>query len=195
MLRILLVHDTRLIRSALAALLDREEDITVTDDTWVNAVERTRSLRPDVCVVDTDCPGSARLSGWPPDVACALLVLASARRPGSLRRGAQAKALGFVDKDAPSTRLPHAIRVVARGERYVDDSLAVDFLRAADMPLTARELGVLSLAAGGASISEIARNLRLSRGTVRNYISAITRKTGARNHVDAIRISQGAGWV
>ncbi|OMI37941.1 LuxR family two component transcriptional regulator [Streptomyces sparsogenes DSM 40356] len=63
------------------------------------------------------------------------------------------------------------------------------------MPLTERELSVLSLAAEGASIPEIARSLHLSNGTIRNYMAAITRKTGARNRVDAIRISQGEGWV
>ena len=63
------------------------------------------------------------------------------------------------------------------------------------MPLTPRELSVLSVAAEGASIAEIANRLSLSGGTVRNYMSAITRKTGARNRVDAIRISQGAGWL
>ena len=63
------------------------------------------------------------------------------------------------------------------------------------MPLTRRELSVLSLSAEGASVTEIARSLHLCNGTVRNYLAAITRKTGARNRVDAIRISRVAGWV
>ena len=63
------------------------------------------------------------------------------------------------------------------------------------MPLTPRELSVLALAAEGASVSEIARSLHLCNGTVRNYMAAINRKTGARNRVDAIRISRGAGWL
>ena len=65
----------------------------------------------------------------------------------------------------------------------------------APAPLTRRELSVLSLAAEGASIAEIAGSLHLSHGTVRNYMAAITRKTGARNRIDAIRISQGQGWL
>ncbi len=88
-----------------------------------------------------------------------------------------------------------AIRQVAQGERFVDSALALDLLHAADTPLTKRELSVLSLAAEGASVSEIARRLHLCHGTVRNYMAAINRKTGARNRVDAIRISQGAGWL
>jgi two-component system response regulator DesR len=84
---------------------------------------------------------------------------------------------------------------VAQGEQFVDTSLGWDFLQAARVPLTERELSVLSLASQGASVAEIAGDLHLTNGTVRNYLSAITRKTGARNRVDAIRISQKAGWV
>ncbi|MBH5334593.1 response regulator transcription factor [Streptomyces pactum] len=125
----------------------------------------------------------------------ALLALARRERPGSLRRAYEARALGFVNRDAPPGRLLDGIRRLAKGERFVDESLGFGFLRAADIPLTRRELSVLSLAAEGASTAEIAGSLHLSNGTVRNYLAAITRKTGARNRVDAIRISRVAGWV
>lgn len=119
---------------------------------------------------------------------CALIVLTNSGKPGSLRRAYAADALGFVNKDRSADRLPTAIRQAAQGKRFVDESLAVEFLQAADMPLTPRELTVLSLSAEGASVTEIARSLHLCNGTVRNYLAAITRKTGARNRVDAIRI-------
>ncbi|MFJ6750219.1 MULTISPECIES: LuxR C-terminal-related transcriptional regulator [unclassified Streptomyces] len=192
MIRVLLVHDTWLMRSALSALLKNEADIEVSAACFGKAAGRARSFRPQVCIVDGDAPDGGQLPGWP---GCALLVLATACRPGTLRRAIAARALGFVDKDAPPGRLLRAIRMVAAGERYVDSSLALDFLRAADMPLTPRELSVLALAADGASVPEIARELCLSAGTVRNYMAAINRKTGARNRVDAIRISRVAGWV
>ncbi|MGC0419362.1 LuxR C-terminal-related transcriptional regulator [Embleya sp. AB8] len=195
MIRVLLVHDTELMRSALTALLDREDDIEVIAENWADAPGRARSERPHVCVVDVDCPGAARLPCRPVDRDCALLVLATISRPGTLRRAVEARALGFVDKDAQPLQLPRAIRLIAGGRRYVDGSLALDLLRAATAPLTPRELGVLALAAKGASPPEIAHSLRLSIGTVRNYMSAITRKTGARNRIDAIRISRDAGWV
>lgn len=82
-----------------------------------------------------------------------------------------------------------------QGERFIDDTLALGFLQAAEMPLTRRELSVLSLAANGAPIAEIAATLFLSKGTVRNYMASVIRKVGARNRVDAIRIAQGAGWT
>jgi two-component system response regulator DesR len=200
-IRVLLVHDTHLMRSALVALLAEERDLEVVPASWRTAPSKARSLQPHVCVVDVECPGSATLSAAAEFAkhaagrGSALLVLATASRPGLLRRAFDARALGYVNKDAGPERLLTGIRKVASGERFVDDSLGFDFLRAAEMPLTPRELSVLSLAAEGASVSEIARKLHLSNGTVRNYMAAITRKTGARNRVDAIRISQGAGWV
>ncbi|BAC75210.1 response regulator RamR [Streptomyces avermitilis] len=202
-IRVLLVHDACLVRSVLAEWLRREPDLGVYDTTWRGAPGRVRSVRPDVCAVDLDCADS---HGVPPlaDVcgrgagsltAPRLLVLAHANRPGLLKRAAEAGALGYVDKEGSPERLVSGIRRVAEGERFVDDSLGFGFLKAAEMPLTRRELSVLSLAAGGASVAEIAGSLHLSHGTVRNYMSAITRKTGARNRIDAIRISQGEGWV
>ncbi|GAA2442189.1 response regulator transcription factor [Streptomyces macrosporus] len=201
MIQVLLVHHLGLLRSGLAALLDEAPDMEVKDVPWSGDPGRLRSLRADVCVVDTELPespnggGIADLCRHMSSAQCGLLVLATPGRPGLLRRAYDAQALGFVNKDATPQKLREGIRHVAAGRRYVDESLAHDLLRAADMPLTARELSVLSLAAKGATVSEIAGRLHLSRGTIRNYMSAITRKTGARNRVDAIRISQGAGWV
>ncbi|MEV6394450.1 response regulator transcription factor [Streptomyces sp. NPDC051907] len=202
MIRVLLVHDTSLMRSALTALLGKEGDLEVIPSSWRAAAVQAQSLRPHVCVVDIDCPGSAMLGAVAAGLArritelgAALLVLATDSRPGLLRRAFDAGALGYVSKDGGPQRLLDGIRRVAAGERFVDETLAFGFLRAAQVPLTPRELSVLGMAAEGSTIAEIARSLHLSGGTVRNYMSAITRKTGARNRVDAIRISQHAGWV
>ncbi|RNL73816.1 DNA-binding response regulator [Streptomyces sp. I6] len=201
MIRVLLVHDAYLMRSALTALLGRERDLQVSGASWGAAVVQARSVRPHVCVVDVDCPGALRPAALTAPArgvtgpAPALLALATAAKPGALRRAFDAGALGYVSKDAGPRRLLEGIRQVAKGERFVDESLAFGFLQAAEMPLTPRELSVLRMAAEGSTIAEIARQLHLSLGTVRNYMSAITRKTGARNRVDAIRKSQHAGWV
>ncbi|WP_367136986.1 MULTISPECIES: response regulator transcription factor [Streptomyces] len=238
MIRVLLVHDTYLLRTALAFLIGREPDLEVSSASWQRAADLSRSLRPHVCVVDMDSPeaggprglreltgyghgdgsglgyghsdGSGHGEGDGPGHGsggaqgegaagaaggAALLALASAGRPGPLRRAYEEKALGYLSKNASPDRLVEGIRHVAKGERYIDEALGFGFLEAAEIPLTRRELSVLSLAAEGASIGEIARSLHLSNGTVRNYMAAITRKTGARNRVDAIRISRGAGWV
>ncbi|MFF0011087.1 LuxR C-terminal-related transcriptional regulator [Streptomyces sp. NPDC005374] len=202
MIRVLLVHDACLVRSVLAEWLRREPDLGVFDTPWHSAPGRLRSVRPDVCAADLECsdaygiPPLGELSVREPDRSPPrLLVLATANRPGLLKRAAEAGALGYVDKEGSPERLIRGIRRVAEGKRFVDDSLGFGFLQAAEMPLTRRELSVLTLAAEGASIAEIAGNLHLSHGTVRNYMAAITRKTGARNRIDAIRISQGQGWL
>ncbi|WP_156726776.1 response regulator transcription factor [Streptomyces apocyni] len=204
MIRVLLVHDSRLLRSALAERLARETDLEVWHTSWDGAPTRMRTLRPDLCVADLDCdavyavPPLGKLAACAATArpgGCSLLVLGGPGRPGPLRRAAEVDALGYVDKASPPERLLTAIRQVARGERFIDASLGFGFLKASQMPLTRRELSVLSLAAEGASVAEIADRLHLSNGTVRNYMAAITRKTGARNRVDAIRISQGEGWV
>ncbi|MBT2387180.1 response regulator transcription factor [Streptomyces sp. ISL-11] len=203
MIRVLLVHDTYLLRAALAACIGREPDLEVSSASWQRAVTTSRTQLPDVCVVDMDShdPEGSRVLRELSARCCvgggtsALLALASAERPGTLRRAFEERALGYLSKNASPDRLVEGIRRVAKGEQYIDESLGFGFLAASEIPLTKRELSVLSLAAEGASIGEIARSLHLSNGTVRNYLAAITRKTGARNRVDAIRISRGAGWV
>ncbi|MGV9553907.1 LuxR C-terminal-related transcriptional regulator, partial [Streptomyces ardesiacus] len=124
-----------------------------------------------------------------------LVVLTTAKRPGVLRRAFDGGALGLVDKNAPAHRLITAVHTVAKGERFLDETLTVALLEGAEMPLTTRELSVLALASQGAPIAEIAARLHLSRGTVRNYMATAIRKVGARNRVDAIRIVQSAGWT
>ncbi|MDJ1133010.1 LuxR C-terminal-related transcriptional regulator [Streptomyces iconiensis] len=199
MIRVLLVHDVRILRYALAALVDRAHDMAIEVAPWREALHLASSSGTDVCVVDADHAGRTplrELAG--PSVrgtSLRLLVLVSQNSPGALRRALDAGARGFVCKDALPELLLTGIRRVAEGERFVDNALASTLLKASEVPLSERELGVLSAVAEGASVAEIARRLGLSAGTVRNYMSAITRKTGARNRVDAIRISQGAGWL
>ncbi|MYU26402.1 response regulator transcription factor [Streptomyces sp. SID8352] len=198
MVRVLVVHDSLLMRSALAQLLLSSEGFDVSSMSSRGVEPDEDDLPPDVCVVDGEClageeePRRApywRLGGT------GLIVLTAPERPGVLRRAFDAGALGFVNKDAPSQRLISAVHAVAKGERFVDEKLSVALLAASQRPLTARELSVVSRAAQGASVAEIAGALHLSRGTVRNYMASAIRKVGARNRVDAIRIVQSAGWM
>ncbi|MET9605887.1 response regulator transcription factor [Streptomyces sp. NPDC006512] len=202
MTKVLVLHSVCLVRSALAALLRSEGNFEVTSAGWRAAARQAEFLRPDVVVVDLDCPGAsaalladAGAARRLPHPNAPLLVLARADTPGSLRRAFQTRALGYVDKDGSPARLVRAIGKVAAGERCIDATLASAFMEADPMPLSPRELSVLARAAEGDSIAEIARALHLASGTVRNYMAAVTRKTGARNRIDAIRISRSAGWV
>ncbi|MFF3753104.1 DNA-binding response regulator [Streptomyces sp. NPDC002018] len=201
MIRVHVVHHVSLFRSALVALLRAETTLDVSSAPGCTPFHGAYGTPPHVYVADVDCldtPGHAdKMESTYGDLGHGpgLLVLATVRKPGALRKAFDAGALGYVNKDGEPRRLVEAIHRVARGERFIDESLAFDFLQAAKMPLTPRELSVLALAAEGAPIDEIARSLHLSKGTIRNYLAAAIRKVGGRNRLDAVRISQGAGWL
>ncbi|PPS72702.1 Transcriptional regulatory protein DesR [Streptomyces sp. MH60] len=197
MVRVVVVHGETLLRSALVQLLRSEEALEVASQCPDADGAEGAALPADVCVVDgeylsdPDGPGAGVRTRY----GDRLVVLTTAKRPGVLRRAFDGGALGLVDKNAPAHRLITAVHTVAKGERFLDETLTVALLKGAEMPLTTRELGVLALASQGAPVAEIAARLHLSRGTVRNYMATAIRKVGARNRIDAIRIVQSAGWT
>jgi two-component system response regulator DesR len=200
-IRVLLVIDMSLLRGALAAVLSSEDDIEVVAGMAAGDRVVATAIRhqPDIAVLDLDQGGSdvlataqalhERLPG------CRVIVLAAAHRPGLVRRALDVPVAGAVDKDAPPRRLLATIRQVAKGKRAIDPTLAVAAIGVAGSPLTPRELTVLDLASGGASPTEIAQRLFLSRGTVCNYLSRVMTKLEARTRIDAIRIAAEAGWI
>ena len=201
MVKVVILESMPLLRSALVAILSLERDIEVAaavahgDELITAAVD----LAADVAVIDIDIPGmdglvvASRLHQRLP--ACRLLILAGLSRPGELRRALEAHASGFLLKQTSVTRLADSIHCVARGERVIDSDAAAEAIRTNGVPMTARELLVLRYAAEGAPVTEIATSLFLSVGTVRNYLSAVIRKSGARNRIDAIRIARESGWL
>jgi len=201
MVRLLLADDQELIRTALAVLLDLEEDFQVvaTVGRGDEVVAAAREHRPEVALLDIDMPGidglaaAGVLAQEVPD--CRTLILTTFGRPGYLRRAMESGAYGFVVKDAPPEQLADAIRRVMAGERVVDPALAAATLASGASPLTARERDVLVAARPGATVAEIARTLFLSEGTVRNYLSAAIAKAGARNRVEAVRLADERGWL
>ncbi|MEU4657686.1 response regulator transcription factor [Streptomyces sp. NPDC023723] len=198
MIRVLVVHDEELLRSALVQLLRSDGTLEVSSLSPRAGIPEPDVLPTDVCVVDGEClHGPREAEGASLRARCGerLVVLATPSRPGVLRRAFDGGAFGLVDKNAPAQRLITAVHTVAAGERFLDTTLTVALLEGAEMPLTSRELSVLSLAAQGAPMAEIAACLHLSRGTIRNYMATAIRKVGARNRVDAIRILQNAGWA
>lgn len=200
-IRVLLVIDMSLLRGALATVLSSEDDIEVVGgiSSGDRAVPTAIRYRPDIAVLDVDQGGSDGLATAQalrervPE--CRVVVLATAQRPGLVRRALDVPVAGAVDKDAQPKRLLATIRQVAQGKRTIDPALAVAAIGVAGSPLTPRELTVLDLASGGASPTEIAQRLFLSRGTVCNYLSRIMTKLEARTRIDAIRIAAEAGWI
>jgi two-component system, NarL family, response regulator DesR len=200
-IRLLLVAEMDLLRTALASLLSDEADIEVLAALKHNEslIQVAVQLRPDVVVMDVDLSHAASLSTIQelrqrlPHTQ--IVALVAAKPAGLVQRLLAADVLGAVDKTAPAARLLEAIRGAATGELVVDVSLAVAALAVEPNPLTPRELEILRLAADGAAGQEIAQQLHLSAGTVRNYLSKVIAKTGARTRVDAVRIAREAGWI
>ncbi|MFF1879547.1 response regulator [Leifsonia sp. NPDC058230] len=200
-IRLLLADDQALVRGALAALLDLEPDLEVVAQVGRGdeVVDAARAHAADVALLDVEMPGldgiqaAAALSASLP--ACRSLIVTTFGRPGYLRRAMEAGASGFVVKDTPSSQLADAVRRVAAGLRVVDPALAAESLASGVSPLTPRETEVLTVAAGGGSITDIARTLYLSEGTVRNHLSSAIGKTGARNRSEAAAIAAEKGWL
>ena len=201
MIRTVIAERIALIRAGLVACISHERDIEVVAelDRREPVVPTVSSLRPDVVVIDDDiaCPdGFAVIQALHTATpSCHTLIMATRPYPRDLRKAVAAHATGFVLKDSSPEDISEAIRQVAKGMKAVDPGLAFATLDAAANPMTARECDVLRLAAEGASTAEIAGQLCLTAGTVRNHISSIITKVGARNRVDAIRIADQSGWL
>lgn len=199
--RLLLADDQELIRTALAVMLDLEDDFEVVASVsrGDEVVAAARTHHPDVALLDIEMPGIDGLAAagvLAQEIpSCRSLILTTFGRPGYLRRAMESGAFGFVVKDAPPEQLADAIRKVAAGERVVDPVLAAVTLASGISPLTARERDVLVAARPGATVAEIADRLFLSEGTVRNYLSSAIAKTGTRNRAEAVRIADEHGWL
>ena len=200
MIRVLIAEDQTMILGALAALLEIERDLSVVGRaaSGPDALAMTLREKPDVLLTDIEMPGMSGL-----DVAAELksrgsrarvIILTTFARPGYLRRALDVGASGYLLKDAPSSRLAEAIRTVAAGGRAIDPELAAEAWSEAD-PLTDRERQVLRLADEGLSSEAIARQLSLSEGTVRNYLSEAIGKLGAHNRIETARAARQKGWL
>ncbi len=200
MIRVLVVEDQAMVQGALAALLELEDDIEVVGRAGDGreALERIAETRPDVVLTDIEMPGMSGL-----DMAVELrsrsdaprvVILTTFARSGYLRRALDAGASGYVLKDAPSEQLADAVRRVHRGLRVIDPELAVTAWSEPD-PLSDRERQVLRRAGEGRTTAQIAGELHLTEGTVRNYLSEAIGKLGASNRVEASRLARDKGWL
>ena len=201
MIRIILVDDEHLIRSAIAGLLGLMDDIDVAGEfeSGEEALKLAPALEPTLAIVDLQLGGMDGI-----DTAIALMdkvpglktmILTSHARPGYLKRALSSGISGFLPKTAMAQDLEKGVRDVARGSRVVDPGLAADTIAAGDSPLTPRETDVVELAAHGAPIADIARRAHLAEGTVRNYLSSAQLKLGAKNRHEAVDIARAKGWL
>ncbi len=200
-IRVVIADDQTLIADALASLLAMDPCIDVVgvahdgDAAWQLVVEQ----RPDVALLDVEMP---RRSGL--DVAaqihrdqptCKVVMLTTFARPGLLTQSLAAHVSGFLVKDSDVDEVVDAIHKVRAGERVVDSALALAALMSPPNPLTDREREALRAAKDGAPLKEVADDLFLAPGTVRNYLSSAIAKVGARSRIEAAGIAQENGWL
>lgn len=198
--RVVIAEDQTMVLGALAALLEMNGDLKVVAQAQngKDALKAVSDLQPDVLITDIEMPemsglelaNEIQLRG----LATRVIILTTFARPGYFRRAMDAGARGYVLKDRPAGELADAIRRVNRGLRVVDAELAAEAWGEPD-PLTDRERQVLRLAGDGFPTSDIAEKLRLSEGTVRNYLSEAISKLGAANRTEAARIARSRGWL
>lgn len=200
MIRILLAEDQGMVRGALAALLELEDDFEVVGQAadGALALALATETKPDIVLTDIEMPGKTGLElaadvralDPPPKV----VILTTFARGGYLRRAMEAGAAGYLLKDAPASRLADAIRRVHQGLKAIDPELALAAWSEPD-PLTDRERQVLRLAGEGQTNAQIGESLHLSEGTVRNYLSEAIGKLGAQNRIEAARLARDRGWL
>jgi two-component system response regulator DesR len=199
-MKVIVAEDQGMLRGALSALLDLEEDIEVVGqaENGEQALQMIEALAPDLVVMDIEMPFMTGL-----DVAeklkerknsCRVVILTTFSRTGYFQRAMRAGAKGFLLKDSPIAELAAALRSVYAGGRAVSPELALTFWEA-ENPLTEREREVLKLAREGMSAPDIANKLYLSAGTVRNYLSEAIQKLDAKNRIDAMSIAEKNGWL
>lgn len=199
MIRIVIAEDQGMLLGAMKSLLSLEEDIEVVGlaKNGEEAIEQVKELKPDICIMDIEMPVKTGLDAAEAlrDEECKIIILTTFARPGYFERARKAGVRGYLLKDSPIEELVNSIRIIMDGRRIYAPEL-VDFVYEDDSenPLTDRESQVLELVAEGKTTKEIAAELYLSAGTVRNYISTILDKLGVGNRIEAIARFKEKGW-
>ncbi|WP_166376993.1 response regulator transcription factor [Pseudoalteromonas sp. Z9A4] len=204
MIRVYLVEDQALVRDAVAALLGLDFNIEIIGQASngqdaLNAIEALDSdLHPDIILTDIEMPTmngielSEKIAAKFP--AIKMVIMTTFSRAGYIRRALTAGVKGFILKEAPSEELINALKKVMQGQKVIDPELAINALDDAD-PLTDKERKALKLASDGLKTSDIAKQLCISEGTTRNYLSDAIAKLNATNRIDAARIAKQKGWL
>ncbi|RFU64480.1 DNA-binding response regulator [Peribacillus saganii] len=197
MIRIVIAEDQGMLLGALGSLLNLEEDMEVVGKApnGETALKLVKQHQPDVCIMDIEMPGKSGIEAAEQlkEHGCKVIILTTFARSGYFQRALKAGVSGYLLKDSPSEELASSIRSVMAGRRVYAPEL-MDDVYSEENPLTEREREVLELVANGKNTKEIAAELSIKTGTVRNYISTILDKLGVKNRIEAISQSREKGW-
>lgn len=198
MIRIVIAEDQRMLLGALSSLLDLEPDMEVVGraSNGEDALHLIHQCEPDICVMDIEMPLKSGLDVAEAliDSKCKVIILTTFARPGYFERARAAGVSGYLLKDSPSEELVDSIRMIMDGRRVYAPELVDMVFTGNESPLTKREEDVIRLVAEGKNTKEIAGELYLSNGTVRNYISIILDKLNVKNRIEAISRLKENGW-
>jgi two-component system response regulator DesR len=201
MIRLLIVEDQAIVLSALSALLNLEEDMSVVA-TAINGKEalvRCAELEIDIVISDIEMPEmdgltlAHELNSRHPHIKT--IILTTFSKSGYVKRSQEAKVSAYLLKDSPSDLLAKTIREVNGGKIVIAPELVSELWRLSVDPLTEKEKTLLIMAHQGVKSVDIAKKMNLSAGTVRNYAHSICQKLGAKNRVEAAAIAHRNGWL
>lgn len=198
MIRIVIAEDQLMLLGALGSLLDLEEDMEVVGKAknGEEALALVKRLNPDICMMDIEMPLKTGLEAAEElkEHPCKVIILTTFARTGYFERARKAEINGYLLKDSPSEELADSIRIIMDGRKVYAPEL-VDMAYNNENPLTEREEQVIRLIAEGKTTKEIAKQLYLTTGTVRNYVSIILDKLEVSNRIEAISRFKEEGWL
>lgn len=200
MYKIVLAEDQKMLLGALGSLLELEADMEVVGQATSGdeVLKLIEEKQPDVCLLDIEMPGKSGLEVAKlvneMDQRPRIIVLTTFAKPGYFEKAIKVGVDGYLLKDRSIEELTTAIRKVVDGEEVYSQELMVDFIREKN-PLNEREQQILKLIATGMTTKELTTTLYLSYGTVRNYVSEIIQKLGAKNRLEAVEIARSKGWI
>lgn len=197
MIRIVIAEDQRMLLGAFASLLNLEPDMEVVGQAsnGEEAIALVKQLQPDICIMDIEMPVKSGLDAAEElrGQSCKVIILTTFARTGYFERALKSGVRGYLLKDSPIEELAESIRSIMTGRRMYSVDL-IDDAYQDENPLTEREQEVLGLIADGKNTKEIAGELFITTGTVRNYISVILDKLKVTNRIEAIMRFKEKGW-
>lgn len=201
MISLYLAEDQAMLNTALTQLLELEDDLTVvgTATNGNQAWADIQRLQPNVAILDIEMPGKTGLALaekiHQANLPIRVVILTTFAQKAYFEQAVRAQVAAYLLKDSPSDDLIAIIRRVQAGAVSYAPELVRNMLSAETNPLTAREMAVLQKAAAGAPNKQIAAELFLSEGTVRNYLSAIFSKLAVHNRLEAVNVARENKWL
>lgn len=201
MIRICIAEDQQLLRGALISIMELEEDLQIVGEAadgkeaW-NLIEKEK---PDVCILDIEMPhlsglevaANIRRHNYP----CKIMIMTTFARSGYLQEAMDLNIDAYVLKDEPIQYVIGAVRKIMQGERVISQDLAAALFMNEKNPLNEREINVLKLVKDGYTTSEISKQLFLTKGTIRNYLSLSIQKLEVETRQQAVQKAVEKGWI